>query len=92
MYWPHAAMLTYGIGAGFAARLALAFIRRGFVPMGLAWVMVHIAMAALSAAWGILVFTDVDRAVWSETITPASTLFPIVVMLPGFVIMIRGIR
>lgn len=79
--WPYAATVTYA----YAALVAGWWAQRHetVTSLTIAWALTAAMSAGFSAAWAVVAFTDVDRAVWSELVTPASTVFPLIFTLPA---------
>ena len=91
MYWPHAATLNYAVASAITGYCAFRLWRADLSPFWLTWALVSAMSAMFSVAWGFVAFdSDLDRATWSETITPGSTIFPLLFALPALVIVVRG--
>lgn len=92
MAWSTAAMLTYGVGAviaGWRAHLT----RKHPDMISLAWTLTAGLCVVFSVAWGWVVFdSDLDRGKWSELVTPASTIFPLIFTLPASIRIVRFYR
>lgn len=90
MLWPHAATVAYAIAAVVTGYCSLRLWRLSLSPFWLSWALVASMSVLFSIAWGVVAFdTDLDRATWSETITPASTIFPLLFALPALIIVAR---
>ena len=78
MFWKWATMVFAAIAA--AANLRLMFLGRNHdaYPFERAYLIWHLALATgaifYTFAFGVLIFTDVDRAEWSSTLTPMSAV------------------
>ena len=88
--WPYVATVTYAFASLMTGYSAWRLRRLRLAPFWLTWALVSAMSAVFAVAWGFVAFNpDLDRAVWSETITPASALFPIIFTLPAIVIVAR---